>query len=69
MKAIALSPLIGYLAGEDDKGHVGVMVFKGNAKHPRTVVSIESQSDFRFYFTRFREMEQKGFSINVAAGE
>ena len=67
MKGVKLSPLINYLAGEDEKGHVGVMVFLGNEKHPRQVVSIECRSDFRFFFTRFREMEQRGFAINSVA--
>ena len=67
MKGIKLSPLINYLAGEDEKGAVGVMVFMGNDKHPRSVVTIEDQNDFRFYFNQFREKEDRGFLINSAA--
>ena len=67
MKGVSLSPLIGYIAGEDDKGPVGVMVFKGNDKHPRSVVTIEDQNDFRFYFNQFREKESRGFIINSTA--
>ena len=69
MKGIKLSPLINYLACEDEQGHVGVMTFMGNDKNPRSVVTIEDQNDFRFYFNQFREKETKGFSINVAASE
>ena len=67
MKGVQLSPLINYLAGEDEKGPVGVMVFMGNDKHPRSVVTIEDQNDFRFYFSQFREKEQRGFLINQQA--
>ena len=67
MKGIKLSPLINYLAGEDEKGSIGVMVFMGNDKHPRSVVTIEDQNDFRFYFSQFREKEERGFLINQQA--
>ena len=67
MKGVKLSPLINYLAGEDSEGFVGVMVFMGNDKHPRSVVTIEDQNDFRFYFNQFREKEQRGFLINQQA--
>ena len=67
MKGVKLSPLINYLAGEDEQGPVGVMVFMGNDKHPRSVVTIEDQSDFRFYFNQFREKEERGYAINSVA--
>ena len=67
MKGTKLSPLINYLAGEDEQGPLGVMVFMGNDKHLRSVVTIEDQNDFRFYFNQFREKEQRGFLINNVA--
>ena len=67
MKGVQLSPLINYLSGEDEQGPVGVMVFAGNDKHPRSVVTIEDQNDFRFWFSQFREKENKGFIINQQA--
>ena len=67
MKGVKLSPLINYLAGEDEQGPVGVMVFEGNDKNPRSVVTIEDQNDFRFWFNQFREKEVRGFAINSVA--
>ena len=67
MKGVKLSPLINYLAGEDEEGPVGVMVFMGNDKHIRKVVTIEDENDFRFYFSQFREKEERGFLINQSA--
>ena len=67
MKGVQLSPRINYLAMEDDEGPLGVMVFTGTEKKPRTVVTIMDQNDFRFWYGQFREAEDRGYLINQGA--
>ncbi len=61
MKAVSLSPRIRYIhcpgeEGQND-GH-GVLILQGTRGYPTKVAEIETQADFKLYYTSFVKTEQ-----------
>ena len=61
MRKISLSKRIKYLVDKDEEGDIGLMILLARGQdYPTKIAEINTQADFRFWFTQFQTQEVAG---------